>query len=130
MTIAVHAPAFVQSDVAGMPNHLTWTDQFGQVWTIGYASAGSQVVALLQSGGDLLTGQVDLLGMMNYLAANTSLFTTSWYFNGVGFGAEPQQGSGTLTVNSYALTFNYLLRRDLPGASANDNRPVGLEAAA
>ena len=54
---------------------------------------------------DVLSGSIDIKAMLDYLVAHDVL-TGNEYFNGLAMGAEVQQGSGSLEINNFAVTYS------------------------
>jgi hypothetical protein len=127
--ICLHTPSYLSSYINGLSPLYTYTDANSFVWTIGVKSGTTpEILVMPQDASDILVKTIDLKAMFAFMISQGIIAGTE-YFNGIGIGAEPQQGSGSATINSFNVNYNYLLKRDLDPPS-NDNRPLGLDAAA
>lgn len=94
--------------IAGLTSHGTWTDANGQPWSIytdPSTTAPVVMYVLPAVGHDKLTGSINIKALLNWMTT-AKLITGNEYYNGHGVGAEPVQGSGSLTVNSLSVTYN------------------------
>ena len=70
-----------------------------------HAVNGPDILFYPVNQADVLVGAVDLGAMLSWLRSR-GVITGQEFFNGLAVGIEPQQHSGTATVN--ALSVNYL----------------------
>lgn len=69
------------------------------------ADAVQQIVFMQTSRADIPTGTIDLLAMLNYLVTTSTISSSSLFYHGHGFGVESIAGSGTITINSFSITY-------------------------
>ena len=80
-------------------------DAGGVTWTVSFIRGAVPDILFMPSNqADVPSGTVDLLGMLSYLVSVGRL-TGNEYFNGMALGLETGQGRGSLTINSFAVTY-------------------------
>ena len=66
---------------------------------------GCRLIWYDYTGNDQLIGTYDLKALIA-MAVNAGVLSSSTYVNGLQIGAEPNAGSGQMTINSISITFN------------------------
>lgn len=85
----------------------TFQDSSGRAWTVALdhgGSAGLDLLFMPSNQADVASGSVDLKAMLQWLAGK-GVISASWYFNGMALGTETQQGSGSMNINSWSVTY-------------------------
>ncbi|PSC03873.1 hypothetical protein SLNSH_16510 [Alsobacter soli] len=106
--IFLHTPQYSSDWVnyGGMTTIGTYTGS-GHTWKVASTTGGAgtpDLIFMPTDTPDVLSGTLDIKGMLDYLVAQHVL-TGSEYFNGLGIGAEVQQGSGSLSINTFAVDY-------------------------
>lgn len=92
-------------------NSLTQVGTFagsGHTWKVAIGSGGSaapDVVFMPTDTNDVLSGTLNVKDMLSYLIQKNVISGTD-YFNGLAAGVEVHQGSGSLTSNSFSVSYN------------------------
>jgi hypothetical protein len=104
--VSLHTPAYGKAYFLSATPVGTYTDAQGQAWTvtIDRKSAIPDILIMPKGGGDLVSGTVDIKGMLDWLVAQ-KVITGNEYFNGLAMGAEVRQGAGSLTVNNFNVDY-------------------------
>lgn len=102
-----HVPAATRAFMKMSAQQGVFTDRFGRRWTVAQSrtgAAGNFVMFAPVDGKDVSAGSIDLKGELDYLVAR-QLVMPYWWFNGLGFGVEPQRGAGTMRLRSLAVSY-------------------------
>ena len=81
-----------------------FTDSTGRAWKVGVQPAPAGPYYMFIPVGDVLTGTVDFKAGLDFLRSKGRLTGEEW-FNGLAFGIEPISGSGSVRVQSLAVTY-------------------------
>jgi len=100
--VYVHQPSYVQDWISNLPQH-SFTDGQGMQWTI--ATSGNIVVFAPTNGQDLTNNTIDLKGLLQAAAAD-GVISGNEYFDGIALGNEPREGSGSMTIHSFAVNYD------------------------
>ena len=82
----------------------TFTDASGRAWKVGKQPAPHGPYYMFIPTGDVLEGSVDFKAALDFLRAKGQLTGEEW-FNGLAFGIEPIAGSGSVHVESLAVSY-------------------------
>lgn len=98
--------ASAQTYVAGLTSVGSgYTDSNGIDWQVVIdTSLTPPDIIAYRSGYASFVGTFDMVAYFAYLVAEKQITGNEW-FNGFGFGPEPYAGSGSVTVNTYAITY-------------------------
>jgi Glycosyl hydrolase family 12 len=104
--IYLHTPTTTKGWIGGLPQH-TFTDSQGIQWIIagGGGSAGKQIAFAPANFQDLTNVTVDLKALLQAAVADGVISGTD-YFNGLAFGNEPREGTGSMTVHSFQVNYD------------------------
>jgi hypothetical protein len=100
--VYLHTPSYSQY-FNNVP-HQNFTDANGVQWTIAEPNS-SQVLFAPTNYQDMTNATIDLKAMLQAAVAD-GVLSGNEYFDGLGLGAEPQQGSGSITINSYSVNYD------------------------
>lgn len=79
----------------------------GITWTVTIANSGTlpDVLFMPADAADVPRGTIDLKDMLDYLVEQGTIPGTL-YFNGLALGTETRQGSGSMTLRSFAVDYD------------------------
>ncbi|MGH1571966.1 hypothetical protein ACRAWG_16320 [Methylobacterium sp. P31] len=102
-----HTPQY-SSDWVNSLTQLGTFSGSGHTWKVAIGSGGSaapDIVFMPTDTNDVLSGTLNVKDMLNYLVQQNVISATD-YFNGLAAGVEVHQGSGSLTANSFSVSYN------------------------
>ena len=105
--VFLHTPAFSKAYVQHATGVGTYTDAQGRAWTVAldkFSGLAPNILLMPKDAGDVLKGSVDIKGMLDWLTTK-GVITGNEYFNGLGMGAEVQQGSGSLVIDTFSVDY-------------------------
>ena len=104
-SIMPHSPSYDTQYITSLPDQYQYNEA-GLSATIAVTSNGSYpYVIVLPNQGDMLSGTVDIKSILDFLTAK-GVLTGNEYIQGFEMGAEPQTGSGSLTINKIGYDWN------------------------
>lgn len=114
--ILLHTPNFSKDWVNSLTQIGTFTGS-GHTWKVAI-SKGSvpDIIFMPSDSSDVLSGSVDIKAMLNYLVAHGTI-TGNEYFNGLAMGAEVNQGTGSLAISNFAVTYSAQATASVPASS-------------
>ena len=110
-SITLHCQNYEAAAVTGLASNLkfNYPDSQGTQWIIydyGGGAIGSQIVIDRADFADVPNNYViDIKGIINAAVAHGWVSANEW-FVGIGLGAEPAQGNGSWTLNSWSFNYN------------------------
>jgi len=112
-SISLHCQDYEAAAVADLPasNKFEFTDSQGTAWicythaTPAIGAKGNQIVFVKADYSDCLVYTVDIKAMLQACVSRGWALGTD-YFAGIAIGAEPAQGTGQWTLNSWSLSYN------------------------
>jgi len=106
--VYVHTPSYTRGWIESLPQQ-SFTDSQGMHWIIAVGGPGgsgqNQIVFAPANFQDLTNHTIDLKGLLQAAAAD-GVISGNEYFNGIAFGIEPRQGSGSMTINSFSVDYD------------------------
>lgn len=106
ISIYVHTPAYTAGYIESVPLKSSYTDANGLIWTAALNKALSpHCVLLMPTNGQDVTNPVDLHAMLTFLMG-IGWIGGGEYFNGLGFGAEVQQGVGAMAIEAFSVAYS------------------------
>ena len=103
--IFLHTPQYSANWANSLSVIGTFTDS-GHTWKAAIGTgAVPDIVIIPTDANDVLSGSINILTMLDYLVAQGAL-TGNAYFNGLALGAEVRDGSGSLGINNFAVTYS------------------------
>ena len=112
-----HAPAISSSWANSLMQLGTYTGS-GHTWQVALRSGSiSDIVFLPKDTPDVLTGSIDIKGMLDWLVSH-HVITGNEYFNGLAMGVEVIQGTGSIAINKFNVDYGEI-------SSAPAQMPVG-----
>ncbi len=114
--VFLHTPAYSRSYVQHATPLGTYTDAQGRPWTMAIdkgANLAPDILIMPENGRDVLSGSVDLKGMLAWLAGH-GVITGTEYFNGLSMGAEVRQGAGALVIDRFNVEYGAAAAAQVP----------------
>ena len=105
--VFLHTPAYSETYVKYATQLGTYTDAQGRAWTVAidkHAGLAPDILIMPKGGGDVLSGSVDVKGMLDWLVAQ-KVITGNEYFNGLAMGAEVRQGAGSMVIDKFSVDY-------------------------
>jgi hypothetical protein len=104
--VITHTPSYYQQYIATLPQQ-HFTDPNGMQWTIAEAPGSNPPIVLLVPSDfrDLTNTTIDFKALLQ-AAVSHGVISGNEYFDGLGFGNEPREGSGSMTIHSLSVNYD------------------------
>jgi len=104
--VITHAPSYMRDWIATLPQQ-TFTAADGLQWTIAEErSANPPMILFVPSDfRDLTDATIDFKALLTAAKAE-GMISGNEYFDGLGFGNEPREGSGSMIINSFSVNYD------------------------
>ena len=103
--VITHTPSYYQQYIATLPQQ-HFTDANGMQWTIAEAPGNPPIVLFVPSDfRDLTNTTIDFKALLQ-AAVSDGVISGKEYFDGLGFGNEPREGSGSMTIHSLSVNYD------------------------
>jgi hypothetical protein len=104
-SIMLHSPSYFTQYVMSLPEEYDYHAAGLSATIVNAESSSNPYIIVMPKQGDMLSATVDIKSILTFLISK-GVVSGDWYIEGFELGVEPQQGSGSITINSLSYNWN------------------------